>query len=279
MIARALCSAGHAVTATLREPEGRNAPLVEELRQWSCGQPGSIACVELDVTSTASVSAAAATVAELGGVDSLVLNAGVAAAGLSETFTADAVQRLFDVNVVGVHRVLWTFLPQMRALGGGRVVYISSTIAREVMPFLGPYCASKAALEALAEGWRYELNTLGIETVIVQPGTFPTTAILANLVQPDARERSEAYGELARTTEQVLAGIGAMVASGNAPDPQRIADEVVAAFAARGPVRRPVDPSGFDGAARINATCANVQADLLGHLGLSVLDAAPAVAP
>ncbi len=273
LIALALASAGHVVFAGVRDAHGRNAAAFAELAAWRGANGETLTPVDLDVTSEASVSACATALDAAGGVDSVVQNAGVAAAGLVETFSTQAAQRLFDVNVFGPYRVLRALLPQMRRLGGGRVVYISSTDGREVMPFLGIYNATKAALESLAEGWRYELNAIGIQTVIVQPGTFPTTSILANLVKADAPERAADYGDFADAPNQLFAGIGAMVEAGQAPPPHLVADAVLAAFAPDAPVRMVVDPSGFDGTARINAVCDTVQADLLGRFGMTGLEA------
>jgi NAD(P)-dependent dehydrogenase (short-subunit alcohol dehydrogenase family) len=272
-IARALAAQGHTVFAALRDPDGRNAAAAAALRAEAAAGGWRLTTVALDVTSDASVDACAAGLDAAGGVDAVVQNAGVAAAGLMETFSAAAAERVFAVNVFGAHRVLRAVLPQMRRAGGGLVVWLSSTDGREVMPFLGVYDASKAAVEALAEAWRYELHALNVRTVVVQPGTFPTTSILANLVPADAPERAAAYGALADAPGQLFAGLDAMVREGRAPDPSQVADAVCAAFRGGSPPRVVVDPSGFDGAARINAVCDAVQADLLARLGLSALAA------
>jgi NAD(P)-dependent dehydrogenase (short-subunit alcohol dehydrogenase family) len=265
LAARSLARAGHSVFATMRDPDGRNAPARDALREHA------VRVVPLDVTSDASVTGCAELVAQAGGVDTLVHNAGVAAAGITETFSADATRAVFEVNVFGPQRVMRAFMPQLRAAGGGVVVWVTSTDAREVMPFLGVYDAAKAAQEALAEAWRYELHALGVRTVIVQPGTFPSTAILDKLVAADDPSRAAAYGALAAVPEAIVASLRDLVARGEAPDPQRVADLIVAALAPDAPARMPLDPSGFDGAARVNAVCDEVQRDLLTRVGLAHL--------
>jgi NAD(P)-dependent dehydrogenase (short-subunit alcohol dehydrogenase family) len=265
LAARALARAGHTVFATMRDPDGRNAPARDALRALD------VQVVPLDVTSDASVDRGADLVARAGGVDALVHNAGVAAAGITETFSADATRAVFEVNVFGPQRVMRAFMPQLRAAGGGTVVWVTSTDAREVMPFLGVYDAAKAAQEALAEAWRYELHALGMRTVIVQPGTFPSTAILDKLVAADDPARAEAYGDLAAVPAAIVASLRDLVARGEAPDPQRVADLIVAALAPDAPARLTLDPSGFDGAARVNAVCDEVQRDLLTRVGLAHL--------
>lgn len=202
----------------MRDPGGRNADVSAELRAVGVAEGLMLEVVELDVTDEASIAAAVQEIeARAGGIDVVVNNAGLAAAGLLETFTADDARRLFDVNVMGPLRVNRAVLPSMRARGAGMLVYLSSTDGRELMPFLALYCSSKFALEALAEGLAYEVGPLGIDTVIVQPGTFPTTSILKNLVVASAPERAAGYGAVAELPGQVFAGLGELVSSGNAP--------------------------------------------------------------
>ncbi len=274
LTARALARAGHDVYAGMRDLAGRGALPGAELTGWAEREGLSVTVVELDVTDDASVDAAvAAVLARAGGIDVLVNNAGVAAAGLVETFSVAAAQRLFDVNVFGVLRLLRAVLPGMRARGAGLVVYVSSTDGREVMPFLGLYNATKFAVEALADAYRYETDPLGIDSVVVQPGTFPTTRILPNLLPADDPDRAQGYGPVAEGPAQLLVGIEAMIAAG-APDPQLVADAIVGVVAtpARArPTRVVVDASGFDGAARLNALSDTVQAELLARFGLSFL--------
>jgi len=279
LIVRTLAAAGHRVFATLRDASGRNAPAAAALGAWAAEGGHALWVAGLDVTAEAEADAVVAQMVEtLGGIDVVVHNAGVAAAGLVETFTPAAAQRIFDVNVIGVQRVMRAALPTLRAQGQGLVVYMSSVLAREVTPFLGLYVASKFAVDALAEAYRYELTSLGIETAIIQPGTFPTTSILANLVPVDDGARADGYGPLRDAPGQFFGGLSAMVAAGAAPDPQQVADAVLAVLAApagQRPVRVPVDPLGIGGAARLNAAAEGVQSELLGHFGLLGLLAGP----
>jgi NAD(P)-dependent dehydrogenase (short-subunit alcohol dehydrogenase family) len=277
LIALELAREGHRVFATMREPEGRNAPAAESLRAAARAEGRAVEVVALDVTRDDSVSAAVDTIlSRAGALDVLVNNAGVACAGLVETFTPAAAQRVFDVNVYGPLRMARAVLPGMRRRGSGLVVYISSTLGREVTPFLGVYAASKFALEALAESLRYETAPLGVDSVIVQPGTFPTTAILGNLVAPDDAARAEGYGPVAQLPAGLFAGLGELARSGRAPDPQRVADAVAAVVRApvgSRPARVVVDPNGSGGAARLNALSGEVQSSILAGFGLEALGA------
>jgi PAS domain S-box-containing protein len=268
LIVRSLVAAGHRVVAGMRDPEGRNAAAVATLHAW-CEDRGCrerVEVVRLDVTSQADVDAL------IGTFDVVVLNAGVAAAGLTETFSADVATRIFAVNVVGSQRVLRSVLPGMRARRRGLVVFMGSALGREVTPCLGLYTASKHAIEGLAESYRYELAPLGIDVCVVQPGTFPTTSILANLLPADDPSRADSYGPVLTVPGAVFGAIQQMVEAGISPDPQLVADAVLDLVGGPRPARVIVDPNGTGGAARINAVARSVQAEVLAGMGLDWLD-------
>lgn len=130
----------------------------------------------LDVTDEASIKAAANTIsATLNdvGLAGLVNNAGIAVAGPLEFLPIDELRKQLEVNVIGQIAVTQAFLPLLRK-AQGRVINISSDNGKVVVPFLGPYCASKFALEALTDALRIELQPWGIEVVIIEPGTVTT---------------------------------------------------------------------------------------------------------
>jgi len=126
----------------------------------------------LDVTDPASVAAAAATIAaEVGdrGLAGLVNNAGIAVPGPLEFVPIADFERQFDVNVTGQLRVTQAILPLLR-LGRGRIVNISSIAGRSAMPVMGPYSASKFALEAMSDSLRLELRPWNIHVALIEPG-------------------------------------------------------------------------------------------------------------
>lgn len=265
---------GHTVFAGIRDAGGRRAAAAQALVEAAQGAPGALTVLDLDVTSDALVDAAAAAANEGGPLDVLVNNAGVAAGGVTESFTPEDLRRLFEVNVLGVQRMFRAVLPGMRAAGAGLIVTVSSTLGREVTPFLGGYCASKFALEALLEDYRYELGMLGIDCVTVQPGTFPTTDIVPNLLQPSDPGRAGGYGPLLPLLEGFFAGLGAYAQSGQAPSPQLVADaiaDLVATPHGARPRRVVIDPNGPGGASRLNAASDEVQEKVLSALGLTAL--------
>jgi NAD(P)-dependent dehydrogenase (short-subunit alcohol dehydrogenase family) len=130
----------------------------------------------LDVTDANSVSAAADHVAGAvgdAGLQGLVNNAGIAVAGPLELLELDEWRAQFEVNVIGLVSVTKSLLPLLRA-GHGRVVNISSIGGRIALPLLGPYAASKHAVEAITDSLRRELRPWGIHVAAIEPGSVAT---------------------------------------------------------------------------------------------------------
>ncbi len=107
-------------------------------------------------------------------VKALINNAGIATGGPLLIFSAEELRHQLDVNVVGVHRVIQCFFPILKAHSTpgapGRIINISSVAGRRVLPFMGPYSASKYALEAWSDALRMELIPHGLEVVLIEPG-------------------------------------------------------------------------------------------------------------
>jgi len=152
--------------------------------------------VELDVTDATQIAAAAAAVGpELHG---LVDNAGIAIAAPLELVPLDELRRQLEVNVVGQVAVLQALLPALRR-ARGRVVLMGSIGGRSALPFLGPYAASKHALEAFADVLRIELAPWDILVSIVEPASVKTAIWTKGAAQADvmregiSREADELY--------------------------------------------------------------------------------------
>lgn len=217
-----LARRGHCVFASMRDPDGRNATKRGELLDLATAESLDLDVAGLDVTDDASIDA---TVAEIvsrhGRIDVVVNNAGYGTFGPNETFTLEQIQDQFDTNFFGAVRVNRAVLPRMRAQGSGLLVQITSVLGRVLWPFTGWYAATKQALEAMAESYRYDLSALGIDSVIVQPGAYPTDLPAATVVPGDA-ERVEAYGDVARTAAAMKAA-GDEIFMDHAPDPGEVA--------------------------------------------------------
>jgi NAD(P)-dependent dehydrogenase (short-subunit alcohol dehydrogenase family) len=147
--------------------------------------------------------------------------------GIEETVTPAQMLAMFDVNVAGPQRVARAVLPSMRARGKGLLVGVSSSIARVTFPLMGAYCASKAALETLFEGYRMELKPTGVESTLVQPGAY-ATGLGERIVIGAEQERAAGYGPLANAMQEMGAAMAQMTTGPNAPSPQLVADAIVA---------------------------------------------------
>ena len=128
----------------------------------------------LDVTDPDSIAAASRTLTEAlpeAGLAGLVNNAGISVAGPLELLPLAEVRTQFEVNVIGALAVTQAVLPLLRR-ARGRIVNISSIAGLAATPFLGAYCGSKFALEAMSDALRLELAPWGIALTLVEPGAI-----------------------------------------------------------------------------------------------------------
>jgi NAD(P)-dependent dehydrogenase (short-subunit alcohol dehydrogenase family) len=191
----------------------------EPLRQEGAGR---ITPLILDVTDTATIAAAAEVVAGAvgaAGLAGLVNNAGIAVAGPLELIPVDKLRQQFEVNVIGQIAVTQALLPLLRR-GRGRVVNMGSIAGRMSTPFLGPYAASKFALEALTDALRVELQPWGIHVAIIEPGAIATPIweksldATMTMLKDLPPQTDELYGSAIAAVE---AEARAMAHSGSAP--------------------------------------------------------------
>ena len=130
----------------------------------------------MDVTKPEAIAAAVRRVEETvgeAGIAGLVNNAGIAVAGPLEIVPLTELRRQLEVNVIGPIAATQAFLPLLRK-ARGRIVNMSSVSGRLAVPYLGPYAASKFALEALSDSLRIELRTWGIHVALVEPASIAT---------------------------------------------------------------------------------------------------------
>lgn len=266
LFAETLARKGHAVFATMRDPGGRNAKNASDIRTLAERDSLPIYVLELDVTDDASVERAVdAAIAKAGRIDVVINNAGYFVSGLAEAVTTEQAQRLMDANFFGPVRVNRAVLPHMRRQRSGVLMHISSGAGRVVLPSMGLYCASKFALEALAEAYNYELAAQGIESVIVEPGQYETP-IFGNTVTAADEARTNAYGAVKQFPDKVNAALSST--AGNA---QEVADTVLRIIetpAGERQLRYFVGPQNF-GVDEINALSKQVQANVLEAFGLA----------
>jgi NAD(P)-dependent dehydrogenase (short-subunit alcohol dehydrogenase family) len=223
--ARALMEQGHQVAGSVRSRTGGKADIVAAL------ETDGAQIVEMDVTDTASTEAGVAdAIAALGGLDVLFNNAGIGAYGIQELMSPEDMIRVFDVNVIGVQRIMRAALPHFRAQGRGTILYTSSLIGRIVTPFYGTYSASKWALEAMVECYRTELSGFGIESCIIEPGAMPT-AFFDGMVTPQDPMRETEYGDFAVVPALSAQALAQMLEATPDQRPERIAEAVAALLA------------------------------------------------
>ena len=222
LISVTLARRGYTVFASMRDLTGRNRSRAAELEELGRNESLRLRALEVDVTSDTSVQQAVEQVVrEAGRIDAVVNNAGVAYWGLLETFTVEQAKQIFETNFFGPLRVNRAVLPHMRQRRSGLLIHISSIAGRLVLPSMALYCATKFALEAMAETLRYEVSQLGIDSLIVEPGEYPT-AIFGNAAEAADQARAVDYGAVAEMPRKILEGLAS-----NNNDVQEVADRVV----------------------------------------------------
>jgi NAD(P)-dependent dehydrogenase (short-subunit alcohol dehydrogenase family) len=171
-----------------------------------------------------------------GRIDCLVNNAGYGQFGPVEDVPTGKVHDQFDVNVYGPHRLIRAVLPHMREQESGTVVNVSSVAGRLSFPGGGVYCASKFALEAMSDALRVEVEEMGIDVVLIEPGPVDTRfdERAASEVDDDL-DRTPAYEPFYRTFDdaQAVGGGGFWE-----EPPERVAEDVVNAASATKPAAR-----------------------------------------
>jgi NAD(P)-dependent dehydrogenase (short-subunit alcohol dehydrogenase family) len=269
--AKALAGKGHRVFASMRAVDGKNADKAAELRRWADTEKRDLDVIDCDVARDESVvRAVASAIDRAGAIDVLINNAGVGTWGLQEAFTPDQVKALFDVNVIGMLRMNRAVLPHMRKARAGYVIYVSSGLGRILFPFLGPYTATKHAVEAIAEIGSYEIKLHGIDTTILQPGAYgtdfsghsihPRDAALLE-TQPKVKAMLDAFGK----------GFEERARAGQLGNPEEVIEALVALVdlpADKRPLRMTVGKDVEGPVTAINQTCAQVQDQLLKAFGL-----------
>jgi NAD(P)-dependent dehydrogenase (short-subunit alcohol dehydrogenase family) len=269
LIAKTLLGAGHNVFAGMRD-QGKAAENVAALKEAASSSKGSLQILMVDVVEGETVDRAVGKIiAEAGHIDVVVNNAGLGGGGYIEGYTPEQFEKVFDVNVFGVQRVLRAVLPHMRERKAGLCITTGSSLGRYVLPFMGPYAMTKFALECMNDLYRMELAPFGIEFTLVQPGGYPTS-FLANGQQPADGARLATYGEFADAPMKMFGPFAEFLASPNAPNPQVVADkvaELIAMPAGSRPDRANVDLMMGEALEAINKTCAAVQAQIAANSG------------
>ena len=273
MASRELSKAGHIVYAGMRETSGRNVPQLLAAEKYAEKENVDLHTIDMDVVSDESVKAAIdRIIAEQRRLDVIVHNAGHMVFGPSESFTMEQLAEMFNVNVLSTQRVNRTALPHMRKQGRGLLVWVSSSSTRGgTPPYLGPYFAAKAAMDALAVSYAGELARWGIETSIIVPGAFTKgTNHFLHAGKPADQPRADAYanGPTASIPDTILEGLAALEPED--ADPEEVAKAIVRVVNishGKRPFRVHIDPMD-DGAEIVNGVADRVRRELLWRIGL-----------
>ncbi len=173
-----------------------------------------------------------------GGLYGLVANAGLAVAGPLELVPVSAFREALEVNVLGAFATVKALLPLLRA-SRGRVVLMGSVSGLVALPLMGPYAASKFALEALADALRVELLPFGVKVVLVEPGSVATPIWERSLrraegyLEPPPPGTEGVYGRYL----EVARGLAGRNAQRGLP-PERVAEAVLRALESPSPKAR-----------------------------------------
>ncbi|HEV3190219.1 MAG TPA: SDR family NAD(P)-dependent oxidoreductase [Polyangiaceae bacterium] len=272
----ALADAGNTVYSSMRETTGRNSAEVASAAKYASEHDADLRTVELDVGSQASADAAIATIlSKHDRLDVVVHNAGHMSFGPAEAFTPEQFAELYDINVLSAQRVNRAALPQMRKQRRGLLVWVSSSSsAGGTPPYLSPYFAAKAGMDALAVQYARELSRWGIETSIIVPGAFTRgTNHFAHAGHPADTARLAEYeaGPTKGLGEEIQNAFGAIVPpDADASAVAKAIVEVVATPFGRRSFRVHVDPTQ-DGAEVTFTVMDRVRAEMLRRVGLSDL--------
>ena len=210
---------GHATAKALQNAGFR---VFGTSRRAAAQRSDGVTMLTCDVTDDASVAKLVDNVlAEAGRIDLLVNNAGVGLIGAAEESSIAQAQRVFDVNLLGVARVVNAVLPIMRRQKSGRIINMSSILGLIPSPFNAFYASTKHAVEGYSESLDHEMRPYGIRVVLVEPGVT-RTAFQENLTRADTP--LPAYAAERVRMERLMRQ---WVETGDAP--QVVADTVVRA--------------------------------------------------
>jgi NAD(P)-dependent dehydrogenase (short-subunit alcohol dehydrogenase family) len=199
-LAQAFIARGHRVWGTVRTEDSLPAPLAHA---------PLFSKVFMDVTNEVSIRNAFVQVAQESNsrLDILINNAGIAVSGPLAYLPIERVEEQFNVNVFGLLRVTQAFVPLLRresdALKPSLVINVSSISGLMTRPMMGPYSASKFAVESLSDALRMELHSLGIRVVIIQPGAMKTP-IWEKAKSAEPRFQNTPYAKMFRAENRLI---------------------------------------------------------------------------
>lgn len=227
--ARTMKARGWRVLATARRQEDLDRLRIQE----------DLEAIALELADPTSIATCAITALDLTGgrLDAIFNNAAFGQPGAVEDITPAVLREQFEVNLIGTHDLTRRVIPAMRRNGHGRIVQCSSVLGMIAAPYRGAYCASKFALEALADAMRAELARTGVRVSLIEPGPIRSRFVL------NALERLKANVDIESSPhrDKYVERLAAMEAGGKQPfklDPAAVSKRLIHALESRRPRRR-----------------------------------------
>lgn len=207
LTAKAFAEAGFHVFATLR-----NVERAKDLAEWATEHGHALTLLEHDVCNPVSNhDAVRAAVEGTGSLDVLVNNVGMSSFGALETLKNEHIRQTMETNFFSAVDMTRAALPIMRAQGAGRIIFVTSMAGVTGIPGESIYCASKFAIEGMAEALAMEVERFGIGISTIRPAFFNTGMSMHNTDASRFFERGTVYDAfndrvVASTSEGEFAG-------------------------------------------------------------------------
>jgi NAD(P)-dependent dehydrogenase (short-subunit alcohol dehydrogenase family) len=210
--ARELANAGHTVYACMSGTKARYLLQAREAKKFAFQNEVDLRTFHLESSLPGSAETMVQRVlAECGRLDVIIHNSGPVIFGPAEAFTPEQLAQLYDTNVLSTQRVNRAVLPVLREQGEGLLVWVGSGNPHGgTLPYLGPYFAAKAAMDALALSYAAELARWNIETAIITSGFLVSdTDDLGHLESPGDRARLKEYasGPTAGLAKRIMSSV------------------------------------------------------------------------
>ncbi len=229
LTAKAFAAAGHTVFATMR-----GARRGQSLSDWAEADGFNLTVLEHDVNDPASNRAVVAEIIKRAGrLDVLVNNVGMSSFGALETLHDAHIRQTMETNFFSAVDLTRTALPEMRKQQSGRILFVTSIAGVTGVPGESIYCASKFALEGLAEALSFEVERFGIQVSTIRPAFFNTGMSMHNTDASGFYETGTAYDEF---NERVVASTSEGEVAGE--DPRLVAETILEAATTTGPKLR-----------------------------------------
>ncbi len=220
LTAKALASSGFEVFATMRQAERGKS-----LESWARSENLQLSVLEHDVCDpTNNKSVSKRVIEKTGRIDLLVNNVGMSSFGALETLHNEHIRQTMETNFFSAVDMTRAVLPQMRAQFGGRIIFVTSMAGVTGIPGESIYCASKFALEGMAESLAMEVQRFGIDVSTIRPAFFNTGMSMHN---------TDASLFFSRGTEYDVFNDGVVASTSNGEvdgeNPQLVANMIVEA--------------------------------------------------